>query len=55
MRGSDLRRIAAPVPTIPTVKQMVAIRDDFLMSFSTTSPRKAADIPRKKIASENAH
>ena len=25
------------------------------MFFSTTSPRNAADIPRKKIASENAH
>ena len=55
MRGSDLSKIAAPVPTIPAVKQMVAIRDDFLMSFSTTSPKKAADIPRKKMAKENAH
>ena len=55
MSGRDLRRIAAPVPIIPMVKQMVAMSDDLWISFSTTSPRNAADIPRKKIANEKAH
>ncbi len=44
-----------PVPAIPRAKQMEAIRDDLWISFSTTFPRKAADMPRKKMAKLNAH
>ncbi|MCR5651436.1 MAG: hypothetical protein K6F86_09680 [Lachnospiraceae bacterium] len=44
-----------PVSSIPAVKQMVAIREDLRISFSTTFPIKAADIPRKNIAKLNAH
>ena len=45
----------APVPAIPTAKQIAAINEDLLMSFSTTFPKNAADIPKKKIAKLNAH
>ena len=44
-----------PVPAIPAAKQIVAIKEDLCISFSTTLPRNAADIPRKKIAKLNAH
>jgi hypothetical protein len=44
-----------PVPAIPRAKVIVAIRDDLWMSFSTTLPKNAADMPRKKIAKLNAH
>jgi hypothetical protein len=44
-----------PVRNIPAAKQTVAMRDDLCISFSTIFPRNAADIPRKKIAKENAH
>lgn len=43
------------VPANPQTKQTVEIRADFLMSFSTKGPRKAADMPRKKMASEKPH
>ena len=39
-----------PVPAIPTAKQIVAIREDLCMSFSTMFPKNAADIPKKNIA-----
>ena len=45
----------APVPAIPTAKHTAAMSDDLCMSFSTTLPKNAADIPRKKIAKLNAH
>ena len=35
---------------IPAAKQIAAIREERWMSFSTTFPRKAADMPRKKMA-----
>ena len=37
------------------VKHIQAINEDLCISFSTNLPTKAADIPKKKIASENAH
>ena len=39
-----------PVPAIPPAKQSVAINEDLCISFSTTLPKNAADIPKKKIA-----
>ena len=44
-----------PVPAIPTAKQILAINEDLWISFSTTFPKNAADIPKKKIAKLNAH
>ena len=44
-----------PVSAIPAAKHIVAISEDLCISFSTTFPRNAADIPRKKMANENAH
>ena len=40
---------------MPQAKQMEAMREDLWMSFSTMLPRKAADMPRKKMAKLNAH
>ena len=45
---------ARAVPATPTAKQMVAIKLALCISFSTKFPKKAALIPRKNIASENA-
>ena len=39
---------------MPTVKQMQERSEERLMFFSTIRPAKAADMPRKKIASEKA-
>ena len=39
----------APVPANLQAKQTVEIKADFLMSFSTKGPRKAADMPRMLI------
>ena len=47
--------ITNPVPIIPTAKHIVAISDDLCIFFSTTLPKNAADIPKKKIAKLNAH
>ena len=44
-----------PVPAIPAAKQIAAIREDLWISFSTTFPKNAADIPKKKMAKLNAH
>ena len=44
-----------PVPAIPKEKQMVAMREDLWIFFSTTFPKNAADIPKKKIAKLKAH
>lgn len=44
-----------PAPAIPEAKQIAAIREDLWMSFSTMLPRKAADMPRKKMAKLKAH
>ena len=45
----------APVPSMPALKQMVAMREERWMFFSTTLPRNAALMPRKKMARLNAH
>ena len=40
-----------PVPAKPTMETSA----DFLMFFSTIGPANAADMPRKKMASEKPH
>ena len=40
---------------MPTEKQIAATKEDLWMSFSTKGPKKAADIPKKKIARLKAH
>ena len=40
---------------MPALKQMVAMREERWMFFSTTLPRNAALMPRKKMARLNAH
>jgi len=47
--------INRPVPIIPIEKHIHAIKDDLCIFFSTILPAKAADIPKKNIARENAH
>ena len=39
----------------PTTKQTMETSADFLMFFSTMGPANAADMPRKKMASEKPH
>ena len=44
-----------PVPAKPTTKQTMDTSADFLMFFSTIGPANAADMPKKKMASEKPH
>ena len=53
--GSQPAAILAPVPANPATKQTRLISAERRMSFSTTGPKNAADMPRKKIASEKPH
>ena len=49
------KKIDNPVPIIPTEKHIQDIKELLCISFSTNFPANAADIPKKKIANENAH
>ena len=51
----EFRCIDIPVKIIPNPKHKVDSTDDNFTFFSTRLPKNAADIPKKKIARENAH
>ena len=53
--GKKFRAMLTPVPAKPTTKQTMDTSADFLMFFSTIGPANAADMPRKKRASEKPH
>lgn len=53
--GRKFRAMLTPVPAKPTTKQTMETSADFLMFFSTIGPANAADMPRKKMASEKPH
>ena len=46
---------AGDASAIPRANVIEAIKEDLWIFFSTRLPRKAADIPRKKIAKLKAH
>ena len=47
--------IKNPVPTMPSANVIEAISEDLWIFFSTSFPKNAAEIPRKKIAKLKAH
>ena len=55
IKGRDLRCTANPVSNKPEQKHRQLISDDLWIFFSTILPPKAALMPRKNIARENAN